>query len=76
MGISLVLLVIVIAVAVWWLDFDRPLKNAAAMANREILVRNNSHKAKAVSKMASLDLSSDDVSKAKSNISVLDSFEL
>lgn len=76
MGLSIVLLVIVIAVAIWWLDFDKPLKNAASMANREVLVQNNAHKAKSVNRMARIELSEEVVNKAKSNIAVLDSFEL
>lgn len=73
---GLLLLIVGIVAVVWFFNFDKPVKQLADMANREVSIQNAMHKAKAVKKMQKLDLKDEDVVKAKANLAALDSFDL
>lgn len=67
---------IIVLAAIWFFDFDRPLKEAADMANREVSLQNAVHKSKAVRKLSGIELKANEVSKAKAVLAQLDSFDL
>lgn len=73
---ELLIAAIAVAVIVWLFDFDKPVRQVAAMANREVAVQDASHKVKAVKAFAKLELKPEDVSKAKEVQAMLEEFEI
>ena len=73
---ELVILAVVIIAAVWFFDFDKPVREIAQMANREVSVQNASHKVSSIKAINKLDLSAEDAAKAKTLLAELDAFDI
>lgn len=73
---ELLLLILGIAAIVWLFNFDKPLRQIAEMANREVALQDASHKVKAVKAYGKLELSAEDVSKAKAVQEQINAFEI
>lgn len=73
---ELLVIGVLLLAAIWFFNFDRPLMQVADMANREVAAQNASHKTKTVKKLGKLDLTADEVTKAKAVLAALDSFDL
>lgn len=62
--------------AIWFFDFDKPLKRVAEMANNQISVQHAVHKAKVVRTLAKNKIDAEEVIKAKEFLGQIDSFDL
>ena len=65
---EMVLLVVVIVIAAWFLGFVKSLRTIAETANTEVASYNVIHKNKTAKKLASLDIDEDTWTKAKEAI--------
>lgn len=73
---ALLVLLVAVLLIVWLYDFDKPVKKLAEMANSEVSLQHRSHKQKMIKKTMALDVSAEDVEKAKANAALLDSFDI
>lgn len=73
---ELLALIIGLAVLVWIFDFDKPVREVATMANREVALQNATHKNKAVLAYSKLEVKEEDVAKAKAIQQMLNSFDI
>lgn len=73
---ELLLLIIGVAIVVWLFNFDKPIRQIAEMANREVALQDASHKVKAVKAYGKLELSAEDVSKAKAVQDQINAFDI
>lgn len=73
---EILLIIIGLAFVVWAFDFDKPIRQVASMANREVALQDASHKTKAVKAYAKLELKEADVAKAKEVQAMLDEFDI
>lgn len=73
---EILFILIGLAVIVWLFDFDKPVRQVAAMANREVSIQDAAHKAKTVKAYAKLEVSAAEIKKAKSVQASLDSFDI
>lgn len=65
---EMVLLVVVIVVAAWFLGFVKSLRTIAETANTEVASYNVIHKNKVAKKLAGMDINEEDWAKAKEAI--------
>ena len=73
---ELLLILLGIAIVVWLFNFDRPVRQLAEMANREVALQDAAHKVKSVKAYGKLELSAEDVTKAQSVQSQLEAFDI
>lgn len=73
---EILFIIIGLAVVIWLFDFDKPIRQVAAMANREVALQDAAHKAKAVKAYSKLELKDGDIKKAKSIQAMLESFDI
>lgn len=73
---ELVALVVVIAFLAWALGFMRSARQVAMMANREVSKLDAKHKTKTIADFKAMSISEEDVSIAKANKALLESFDI
>ena len=73
---ELLALIIGVAVLVWVFDFDKPVREVATMANREVALQNATHKNKVVLAYSKLEVKDEDIKKAKTVQDLLNSFDI
>lgn len=73
---EILFILIGLAVIVWLFNFDKPIRQIAEMANREVALQDAAHKVKAVKAYSKLELSAEDVSKAKAVQDQINAFDI
>lgn len=73
---ELALVLLVVAILAWFTGFLAALRRLSRTANRAVADIDNSHKTKMAKKLAALELSEEEMTKALTNKALLDSFDL